>query len=64
MRARVGDEIVIRGHRTGEHQRRGEVLEVRGHDGAPPYVVRWHSDGHEALIVPGIDAMVEVQAGT
>ena len=35
----------------------GEVLEVRGADGAPPYVVRW-SDGHEGLTYPGPDAHV------
>jgi hypothetical protein len=35
----------------------GEVVEVRGADGAPPYVVRW-SDGHEGLTYPGPDAHV------
>lgn len=64
MRARVGDQIVVRGHRMGEAQRRGEVVEVRGDDGAPPYVVRWHRDGHQALFVPGLDATVEPADGT
>lgn len=58
MRAAVGDRIVIRGHSVGEHPRDGEVVEVRGPDGAPPFVVRWE-DGHEALIFPGPDAMIE-----
>jgi hypothetical protein len=33
------------------------VIEVRGRDGGPPYVVRW-SDGHEGLTYPGPDAHV------
>jgi len=58
MRAAVGDRIVIRGHRLGEPDRDCEVLEVRGMDGGPPYVVRWEADGHEALFFPGSDAVV------
>lgn len=58
MHAKVGDRIVIRGHRVGEHDRDCEVLEVRGADGGPPYVVRWDDSGHECLFFPGSDAMV------
>lgn len=58
MRARRGDEIIVRGHVVGERARRGEVIEVRGDDGAPPYVVRWDDDGHESLFFPGSDAVV------
>ena len=57
MRARAGDRMVVEG-RTETHARReGEVVEVRGADGAPPYVVRW-SDGHEGLMFPGPDAQI------
>lgn len=59
MQARVGDRIVIRGHRVGQPLRDGEVLEVRGSDGGPPYIVRWEDDGHETLFFPGSDADVE-----
>jgi CBS domain-containing protein len=59
MRAAVGDRIVIRGHRIGEKQRTGRVLEVRGHDGEPPYVVRWSDTDHETIFFPGPDADVE-----
>ena len=49
--------MVVEG-RTETHARReGEVVEVRGADGAPPYVVRW-SDGHEGLVFPGPDAHI------
>lgn len=59
MRATVGDRIVIQGHRIGEPNRDCEVLEVRGADGAPPYLVRWGDSGHEALFFPGSDAFVQ-----
>lgn len=59
MRASIGDRIIIEGHRIGEPRRDCEVLEVRGIDGSPPYVVRWDDNGHEALFFPGWDATVE-----
>lgn len=58
MHASVGDRIVIKGHKVGEHDRDCEVLEVHGADGTPPYVVRWEEDGQEALFFPGSDATV------
>jgi Domain of unknown function (DUF1918) len=57
MYAKVGDKIVVRGHKVADPERDGVVVEVRGSDGAPPYVVRW-SDGHEGLFFPGPDAVV------
>ena len=60
MQASKGDRIIIRGHRVGEHDRDCEVLEVRGTDGGPPYVVRWGDSGHETLFFPGSDAVLEV----
>jgi hypothetical protein len=59
MRASVGDRIVIAGHRMGEPERDCEVLEVRGPDGGPPFVVRWCDSGHETLFFPGADATVQ-----
>ena len=58
MKAEIGDEIIIKGHRIGEHDRDCEVIEIRGKDGDPPYVVRWGDDGHEGLYFPGCDATV------
>jgi hypothetical protein len=59
MHAHKGDRIVIRGHRIGEPSRDCEVLEVRGNDGAPPYVVRWDDTGQVALYYPGVDAVID-----
>lgn len=59
MQASVGDRIIVRGHHLGEPDRDCEVLEVRGTDGGPPYVVRWADSGHEALFFPGSDAAVQ-----
>lgn len=58
MQAHPGDEIVIHGHRVGDHERRGQVLEVHGDDDGPPFLVRWDDDGHESLFFPGSDAFV------
>jgi hypothetical protein len=57
MQAKVGDHLVVEGRTDHDQRREGEVLEVRGEDGAPPYLVRW-SDGHEGLTYPGSDAHV------
>jgi hypothetical protein len=53
----VGDRLVIEGRTDHDSRREGEVIEVRGENGAPPYLVRW-SDGHEGLTYPGSDAHV------
>ena len=58
MHANVGDRIVIKAHHIGEPDHDCEVLEVRGRDGDPPYVVRWADDGHETFFFPGPDAAV------
>jgi len=57
MRAQVGDHVVVEGKTTEIPRRDGEVVEVRGTDGAPPYVVKWQ-DGHEGLVFPGPDAHI------
>ena len=59
MHASVGDRIIIRGHRIQEPDRDCEILEVRGSDGGPPYLVRWDDSGHETLFFPGTDAELE-----
>ena len=57
MRAQVGDQLVVEGKTVDIPRQRGEVIEVQGKDGEPPYLVRW-SDGHEGLTYPGSDAHV------
>ena len=59
MRAKAGDRLIIKGHDVGEPDRDAEILEVRGKDGEPPYVVRWDDTGHETLFFPGSDAVIE-----
>lgn len=59
MKASVGDRIIIKGHRVGDHDRDAEIVEVRGHDGSPPYRVRWSDTGHVVLLFPGPEAVVE-----
>jgi hypothetical protein len=59
MYASTGDRLVVRSSHIGEVARDGEIVEVRGSDGAPPYVVRWSDNGHETLYFPGPDAYVQ-----
>jgi len=59
VKAQIGDRIIIRGHHIGEPDRDAEIVDVRGEDGGPPYLVRWEEDGHESLFFPGPDASVE-----
>ena len=59
MKAAVGDRVVIRGHRVGDHERKALVLDVKGADGDPPFVVKWFDDEHVVLLWPGPDAVVE-----
>ena len=59
MKAQVGDELVITGHRLGETPRIGQVREVRGDDGGPPYRVQWDDSGHTTLLFPGPDCTVK-----
>ena len=58
MKAKPGDRLKVSGHRVGESETHAEILEVRGGDGQPPYYVRW-PDGHESLVYPGSDIVVE-----
>lgn len=58
-RAEPGDRLVIRGHHIGEPDRDAEILEVRGAEGGPPFLVRWEDGGRTSLIYPGSDATVQ-----
>ena len=58
MHAAVGERLVIHGKQVGQSDRHGEILEVRGADGGPPYLVRF-DDGHETLLYPGADCVLE-----
>ena len=62
MQALVGDRLHVHGKHVGNADQLGEIIEVRGTDGAPPYVVRY-PDGHESLVFPGPDCVVEHEQG-
>lgn len=48
MKAQPGDRLVL----PGSPGRGGLVVGVLGNDGAPPYVIKWHRDGHIAMVFP------------
>lgn len=59
MRAQVGDHLVVKGHRVGQPDREALIMEVRGEEGGPPYLVRWFDDEHVGLVFPGPDAIIK-----
>ena len=61
MQATIGDRLHIRGNCVGTPDKCGEIVEVHGKAGEPPYLVRF-DDGHTGLVFPGPDAMVEAKA--
>ncbi|MBO0830298.1 MAG: DUF1918 domain-containing protein [Streptosporangiales bacterium] len=58
MKANVGDRLIVEGTTVDSPRRVGEITEVTGADGAPPYRVRWSGSEAEALVFPGPDAHV------
>lgn len=59
MKAEVGDRLVVLSRHLAEPVRTGEIVEVHGENGEPPYVVRWEGETGTAVVVPGPDAHVE-----
>jgi hypothetical protein len=62
MEATIGDEICIHGNVVGHPDKHGEIVEVRGASGEPPYLVRF-ADGHTQLLFPGPDAIIIPRQG-
>jgi hypothetical protein len=58
MEATVGDRLHVHGNTVGQPDKIGEIVEIRGAAGSPPYQVRFE-DGHTCLVFPGPDAVVE-----
>ena len=58
MQAFKGDRLHVHSNAVGAKDRIGEIVEVRGANGAPPYRVRY-PDGHESLVYPGPDCVIE-----
>jgi hypothetical protein len=58
MQATIGDRICIHGHAVGQPDKSGEIVEVRGTRGEPPYLVKF-DNGQTRLIFPGPDAVIQ-----
>jgi hypothetical protein len=57
MDAHRGDVLLMHGRIVGEPDREGEIVEVMGDRGQPPYRLRF-ADGHESVVSPGPDCVV------
>ena len=62
MRAHIGDRLCVHGRTVDRPDRMGEVVEVRGPDGQPPFLVRFVV-GQERLICQGPDCEVRTAGG-
>jgi hypothetical protein len=60
MRAEVGDEAALGGPGFPPEGRIGTIVAIQGHDGQPPYLVRWLAD-YESEIEPGPTGRIEVR---
>jgi len=58
MDASVGDRLHLHGRHVGDPAHTALIIEVRGPNGSPPYLIR-HEDGHQTVVYPGPDAWVE-----
>jgi hypothetical protein len=63
MKASIGDQLHLHSNVVGARDKIATIMEIRGANGSPPYLVRF-ADGHETLIYPGADCVVEPAGGT
>jgi Domain of unknown function (DUF1918) len=49
MQAEMGDRLIA----NGDPDRVGLVIAVPHADGTPPYIIKWLSTGHIAMVSPG-----------
>ena len=64
MRAVVGDRLHVHGRVVGTPDQTSEIIEIRGRDGAPPYLVRRDDDCVSSYAVRAANAMATTAAGT
>jgi len=57
MRAAVGDWLRLGGRDAGQPHPPGQIIEIHGAHGEPPYLVRFR-DGHTSLVIPGPEAVI------
>lgn len=48
MHAHVGDRLIV----EGDPARTGLIIGIPHEDGSPPYIVKWLSNGHVAMVSP------------
>jgi hypothetical protein len=58
MQAHLHDTLTVKGRRQGDEDRHGEIVEIHGQNGTPPYLVHWNQ-GSESLFFPSAGTVVE-----
>lgn len=59
LRAEVGDLLVVDEGGAAGIPAIGVILDVRGADGSPPYLVRWIAGEYESTVMPAAGARIE-----
>jgi hypothetical protein len=55
-------KLTVKGRHQGDEDRHGEIIEVHGEEGSPPYLVQWR-DGHESVFFPSADTVIAEGSG-
>jgi hypothetical protein len=58
MHAHPGDMLVVPHPQVGVPDRTGQILQVKGDNGSPPYVVQWNDDTRSESFIPGPEATI------
>ncbi len=61
MQATIGDRLHVHSNTVGATDKIATIVEIRGSNGTPPYLVQFQ-DGHQTLVYPGTDCVVEHSA--
>lgn len=59
MHAEVGEWLIAEALHLDGPRRKGQILEVRGPEGEPPYLVHWLDNDRVSLFFPGPDTHLE-----
>ena len=59
MKAKPGDWLVVRSTHLDGPTRRGQITEIHGTNGSPPFLIRWADTDQTSLVYPGADAHIE-----
>jgi hypothetical protein len=58
MRPVTGDQLLLKDAKTGITMRDGQILDIRGDDATPSYIVRWSDTGDVEMYLADESAFI------